>query len=344
MIGVSGKMRPNIPRKCNPYDYLSASARVRMLSNKVISKSKLHQMIHASNLRQAFQILNTVDIGVGVDPEDYEQALTHELEKTYELVSDMTNGLALFDIFRYKYDGWNIKLALKYETVGSPPLQSMTDLGTVRKEVIIEGHNNSYIPGLPSEISIAVTEARKKLISHVNPQRADSIIDKAVLGAMHRIAHEYDNAFFKKVVCSQIDIENIRSLVRAKHAGKDSRFFESLLYTGGYIEIDKLVSIYPANARNISAFIKSTSYGYALKIGLNDLDLGTRLTDFEKTCDNYLLSFISEANRFVFGVEPILGYILEKENEITSIRMVMAAKMANNPSSSVIERLREYAW
>ena len=340
------KMRRSSPRlkKCNPYDYLSASARVRMLSNKVITKNKLLQMIHASNLRQAFQILNTVDIGVGVDPEDYEQALTHELEKTYDLVRELTDGLALFDIFRYKYDGQNIKLVLKSKTVGSDSLQWMTDLGTVRKEAVIEGVKNNDIPELPFEISIAAAEAKLKLASYRDPQKADIIIDKAVLGSMCRVANEYDNAFFKKVVYSRIDIENIRSLIRAKHAGKNISFFENLLCTGGYIEIEKLVGIFSANIRNIAAFIRSTRYGYVLAGGLGDLDLGAPLTHFEKICDNYLLSFVNEANSFVFGIEPILGYLLEKENEITSIRMVMAAKMANNPSNSVIERLRAYAW
>ena len=113
---------------------------------------------------------------------------------------------------------------------------------------------------------------------------------------------------------------------------------------GGYIETGKLVRIFPAGMQDVATFIRSTKYGYALESGISDLDVDARLTRFEKICDNYLLTFISEANRFVFGIEPILGYVLEKENEITSIRMVMAAKRANSPADTVIERLREYAW
>jgi len=344
MIGVHDKVRASLPKKCNPYDYLSASARARMLSNKIITKGRLLQMIHANDLRQAFQILNTADIGVGVNPEDYEHALAQELVKAYGLVRDMTDSLTLFDIFRYKYDGQNIKFVLKSKTVSPAALHSMTDLGTVRKEDIVKGINNDDIPGLPPEISQAIVEARENIASRRDPQKADIIIDKAVLCAMHRIAHKYDNRFFQKVVCSLIDIENIRSLVRAKRAGKDSEFLGNLLSLGGYIETDKLIKVFPASMREIAALIRSTRYGYALETGLSVLDTDDTLTTFEKVCDNYMLTFIREANRVVFGIEPILGYILEKENEITSIRLVMAAKMVKSPASAVIERLREHAW
>jgi V/A-type H+-transporting ATPase subunit C len=226
----------------------------------------------------------------------------------------------------------------------------MTPLGTVRKEDIVKWINNkdstgdadntdnTGIPGLPPEISRAAVEAKGVLAKYKDPQKADIIIDKAILSAMH------DNAFFQKVVCSRIDIENIKSLIRARHAGKDIEFFESLLNTGGYIETGKLVSVFPAGIREIAAFIRNTRYGYALESGLGELDAETRFHHFEKVCDDYMLTFINEANRVVFGIEPILGYVLEKENEITSIRLVMAAKMANSPASTVIERLRVHEW
>ena len=377
-----------------------------MLSNKIITKTKLHQIINAGNLRQAFQILNTADIGVGVDPEDYEQALAYELSKTYEIVREVTNGLELFDILRFKYDGLNIKFVLKHKVANSDnsnpvssspvsskntptkiatsnavspnpfPLHSMSTLGTVRREDIIKGINNiesisktentdstasitnnttnittttttaknsTAIPGLPPELSQAAVEAWQVLTIHRDPQKADIVIDKAVLAAQHRIAFEYDNKFFQKVVCSRIDIENIKSLLRAKQAGKDIKTLESLLIKGGYIGTDKYIKILNANIRDIAAFIRNTRYGYALESGLGDVEANSRLTHFEKVCDNFLLTFISEANRVVFGIEPILGYILEKENEITSIRLVMAAKMAGNPANTIIERLREHA-
>jgi len=331
-------------KKVNPYNYLYASARVRMLRQKTINTGKLYQMIDAHNLRQAFRLLNAANIGVGEKPENYEAALVRELSDTYDIVREITKGLALFDIFRYSYDGLNMKVVLKARTAGIDPMQSMTILGTIPKADIIEGLRNNDIPGLPPEMVLAAEEARVVLESENDPQKADIIIDKAVLGAMFRIAHEYDNVFFQKVVRSKIDIENIRSLVRIKRVGKDVQFLESVLCRGGYIDCEKLVKVFAGGIRDIDTFIGSTQYGPSLSRAFEGLETGSRLTLFEKLCDNYMLKFVGEAYRVVFGIEPILGYIFEKENEITSVRMVMASKLASIPANTIIERLREYAW
>jgi len=315
-----------------------------MLSNNILTKSKLLQMIHANDLRQAFQILNTVGIGIGTDPEEYEQALIHELAETYEIVREITKGLTLFEIFRYKYDIQNIKFVLKTGKSDYIPHRSMTELGTVRKEDIIEGIKKSEIPGLPPEISNAAIEARESLVPYHDPQKADIIIDKAALKAMLRVANEFGNSFIIEYTRCRIDIENIKNITRCKHAGKDIKFLESLLYEGGYIETGSFIRFYKANTRDLAAFLRNTRYGSVLEVALDGLDDETGLPVFEKMCDNYMLSFIGKANRIVFGIEPILGYILEKENEITSIRMIMAAKMAKTPANTVIERLREHVW
>jgi len=301
-------------------------------------------MIHANDLRQAFQILNTVGIGIGTDPEEYEQALVHELAETYTTIREITKGLTLFEIFRYKYDVQNIKFVLKTGKADYIPHRSMTELGTIEKEDIIEGIKKSEIPGLPPEISRAAVEARESLVPYHDPQKADIIIDKAVLNAMFRVVNEFGNSFFIDYIRCRIDIENIKNLVRCRHAGKDTKFLENLLYDGGYVETGDFVRFYPANPRDVAAFLRSTRYGKTLESALDGLYYETGLPVFEKMCDNYMLSFISKANRIVFGVEPILGYILEKENEITSIRMIMAAKMAKTPANTVIERLREHVW
>jgi len=327
-------------KKINPYEYLHASARVRMLGNQIITKGKLHQMIDAPNLGQAFRVLNTSGIGVGEKPENYEAALVRALAETYQTVREITKGLGLLDVFRYNYDGLNLKIVLKAKAAGLDPLPAMTSLGTVPKEEIVSGMNRRHIPGLPPEMLRAALDAQAAIETANDPQKADIMIDKGMLHAMYRIVHEYNNVFCQKVVRSKIDIENIRSFVRIKRAGKDVRLLESVLSEGGYIQSKKLVSLFSRGIREFAAFLGNTRYGSALAHAFDGLEAGGRLTNFEKLCDNFMLTFIGEANRIVFGVEPILGFILEKENEITSVRMVMASKMTGVPADTIVERLR----
>jgi len=306
---------------------------------------KLHQMIDAPNLRQAFRVLGEFRVGSREKPENYETALMGELAETYGIVREITNGHALFEVFRYGYDGQNIKAAIKAKAAGDDPQRGMTSLGTVPLDEILDGLESGDMPGLPYELASAAKEAQEMLESGGDPQLSDIAIDKALLNAMFRVVHEHNNAFFQKVVRSRIDIENIRSLIRIKRAGKSAEFLEGILCEGGYVGTGELLGTYPRSISDIIRFIGATRYGAMLKSSFEGLEAGDRLTQFERKCDNYKLSFIGEAYRVVFGAEPILGYILEKENEITSVRMVMSSKIMNIPPETITERLREYeAW
>jgi len=326
------------PIKVDPYKYLYASARVRMLRNRVVTAGKLYQMIDAHNLRQAFRVLNTAGIGVGEKPENYEVALIRELASVYATVREISGGLPLFDAFRYGYDGLNLKIMLKSQAAGYDPLPVMTDFGTVPKRELVQAMARKEIPGLPFEMVRAVGEAKSALSGYHDPQKADILIDKATLSAMLRTVYEYDNAFFQKVVRARIDIENIRAVVRIKRSerGKDLSFLSGVLHHGGTIGCDKWVYVFRGGMRDIADFLGYTRYA-ALAPAID------HLTYFEKLCDNIMLEFIGEAYRVVFGAEPVLGYLFEKENEITMVRMVMASKMANIPAQTIMERLREYA-
>jgi len=325
-------------------DYLHGSARARVLRNKILTMEGLRKMTGAHDFHQAFRILNHAGIGVGVAPEDYEMVLDRELAEAYDIVREVTNGLELFDIFRYGYDGINIKLALKSAATGLDPLQFMTGLGTVPEEALIDGINKGSVPELPAEMEQAVTEAKAELASTGDPQKVDIIVDNATVSSMYRVVHEYDNDFFKKYVRSKIDMDNIRSLVRIRRMGNNVQLLESALFTGGYIGTEKMASAFSGGMPEIAALIKSTRYGAALESAFDRPETDrSSLTMLERLCDNYLLTFIVESERFIFGVEPILGYILQKEHEIRMARMIMASKVIDPSADTSVERLRAYA-
>jgi len=325
-------------------DYLHGSARARVLRNKILTMEALYKMTSAHDLHMAFRILNSAGIGIGADPEEYETVLDRELAKAYDIVREVTGGLELFDIFRYGYDGINIKLALKSAKAGLDPLQFMTGLGTVPEETLIDGINKGSVPELPMEMDLAVTEAKAELASTSDPQKVDIIVDKATVSSMYRVVHEYDSDLFKKYIRSKIDMDNIRSLVRIRRMGNNVQLLESALFTGGYISTEKMTGAFSGGMPEIAVLIKSTRYGAALERAFDGPETDrSRLSMIEKLCDNYLLTFIVESGRFVFGVEPILGYILQKEHEIRMSRMIMASKAADPSADTSVERLRAYA-
>ena len=50
---------------------------------------------------------------------------------------------------------------------------------------------------------------------------------------------------------------------------------------------------------------------------------------------------MKKAKTIPFGIEPIIGYIYAKENEIKLIRIIMVGQMNNVPKEVIRERLRD---
>ena len=66
-----------------------------------------------------------------------------------------------------------------------------------------------------------------------------------------------------------------------------------------------------------------------------------RVTVLEKLCDNFLMSYIAEAKYITYGIEPLVAHIAAKENEIRTVRIILAGKLAGIPTGQIRERVRD---
>ena len=61
--------------------------------------------------------------------------------------------------------------------------------------------------------------------------------------------------------------------------------------------------------------------------------------------DNFLMNLYKEAKTFHFGVEPIVGYIFAKENEVKHLRRIFTGKQFNlKKNLNIIERSLESVY
>ena len=68
---------------------------------------------------------------------------------------------------------------------------------------------------------------------------------------------------------------------------------------------------------------------------------GASLTAFERLCDNALTAYLSQGKRVAFGEHPLIGYLYAKENELTTIRIILTGRLAGLDAETIRERLRE---
>ena len=158
---------------------------------------------------------------------------------------------------------------------------------------------------------------------------------------MSALAGQYKSKFLTRLVNANIDIANIRSFVRIKRIGKDLRFLKEVLADGGSIAVPRYLELFPKTVDDFFEMLDGTPYGPALSGAYAAINNPGTLSEFEKLCDNFMVEVLKESRFIPFGIEPVLSYLLAKENEVQAIRIVMASKIAGVDPDKITERLRE---
>ena len=136
-----------------------------------------------------------------------------------------------------------------------------------------------------------------------------------------------------------IDSGNLRSVVRAARMGKGPDFLRRVLLPEGNVTTDPLLAA-GAGAADLAGVFAHTYLTAAAQEGAEAMRGGS-LTQFERLCDNALTAYLSQGKRVAFGEHPLIGYLYAKENELTTIRIILTGRLAGLDAETIRERLRE---
>ena len=322
-------------------DYLHATARVRALESAIVTGRDFRKMIEAKNVQEAYKVLSDAPICQGTPLESYEEALNRNLLEAYRLVEGIAPDKAVVEIFRYKYDGHNLKTLVKAKKASINTAGILSGLGNVPAETAAAELEAGRFEKVDPVLGAAALEAVEALARTGDPQLVDLHIDKAVLEAQARKAESFGNAFLCRFVAAQVDVANIRTAVRMLRMGKDVFALRRVLAGGGRLDPGTLAEAYARGMDDLLACVGASDCGKQLEPSFDSLRSGGSLTLFEKLCDNYLTSLLDSVKTVPFGVEPLVAYLCAKEGETRAARIVLASKLAGVPAQQITERLRD---
>ena len=148
---------------------------------------------------------------------------------------------------------------------------------------------------------------------------------------------EPGSTFLKDYVALQIDAVNLRTLVRARRMGCEDDVFAAAMLPGGHIPAGQLKG---ARGDHLSSLTHGTPLDSAGELAAKLLDSGGGLTEFERACDDALMSYLQRARRTPFGPEVVAGYLGAKEAEFTAVRTILSGKIAGIAAEDIRARLR----
>lgn len=325
--------------------FTQAVSRIWVLETRLLDKPKVERMIEAPSASEVLRILNETEysnVSTNIKrPEDYEEILTAELKRVYDLVYEISPVKEVVKIMSLKYDYHNVKVLLKEKVLGKDLSSMLIKLGNLDLQEIkrkIDGDNLKSLNGI---LGKGVQEAMKVFEETKDPQKIDIIIDKYMYKELVEIKNSLNYKFIDNLVKAMIDSTNIRTLLRIKKQNKGRDFAQEVIVDGGAIESSKLTALLNESPENIMSKLQSTIYSDLIKEGFEGYIATESASLLEKLSDNYIMELMKDSKLVTFGPEKILSYIYAKETEIKVIRIIMVGKLNNIAAEVIKERLRD---
>lgn len=325
--------------------FTQAVSRIWVLETRLLDKPKIERMIEAQSASEVLRILNETEysnVSTNVKrTEDYEEMLTAELKRVYDLVYEISPVKEVVKIMSLKYDYHNVKVLLKEKVMGKDLSSMLIKLGNLDIQEIKHKIDGNNLKSLNGTLGKGVQEAMKIFEETKDPQKIDIIIDKYMYKELVEIKNSLNYKFIDKLVKAMIDSTNIRTLLRIKKQNKGRDFAKEVIVNGGSIDSSKLIDLLNESPENIMSKLQSTIYSDLVREGFERYIATGSASLLEKLSDNYIMELMKDSKLVTFGPEKILSYIYAKETEIKVIRIIMVGKLNNIAEEVIRERLRD---
>lgn len=314
--------------------YTYAVARIRSKELAMLNAAFLEQLLASKSYDECWRLL--VEKGWGGDGVATAEALLQgELEKTWALVGELVDDLSAFDVFLYANDYHNLKAAIKQVCTETNYQNIFIAHGTVDSAVILGAIKEHDYTRLPEKMRAPAKEAFEALLHTRDGQLCDMIVDKAALDAVYAAGKQAENSLIKLYAELTVVAADIKTAVRCQKTGKPLELIKRALAACDTLDSGKLAHAAAESQEAICACLENTIYADAVP------ELKTSPSAFERWCDNLMIRKIRPQQYNPFTVGPLAAYILARENEIKTVRVILSGKLNDLPEASVRERLRE---
>lgn len=314
--------------------YLYAVARIRSKEMTLLGKSDIEQLMNCKNEKECMNFL--ADKGWGrTDNDTVEQMLAAEREKTWDLIRELVEDMSVFNTFLYNNDFHNLKAAIKEVYTDSKLDGIYISQATVEPEVICQAIKERDFSSLPEYMRACAEEAYQVMMQTGDSQLCDCIIDRAALDTILKKAKESGNDVLAEYGELKVAAANINIAIRSIKTGKDRDFMERAIAECNSLSKQELINAALEGYEAVYAYLMSTKYADAVDA------IKESSSAFERWCDNLIIRHISPQKYNPFTLSPLAAYILARDNEIKTVRIILSGKRNEIPDSSIRERLRD---
>ena len=319
----------------NDLEYTYAVARIRALESSLFSGTEIERLLACSDEEQCLQLLSEKGWGDATGSMDASAMLKREEEKTWEVIRDVAPDLSVFDVLSYSKLYHNLKAAIKEVCTEVENKNIFYDDCSIPGPEMLQIVRNKEFHRLPGNMGETAAEAYDTLLHTRDGQLCDIIVDRAALDAIYEAGQTAEDEIIKNYAESTVAIADIKIAVRSQKTGKSLEFMKRAMAPCNSVNVDQLSKAAVSGLDAVRDYLVGTSYAEGAAA------LEESPSAFERWCDNRMMETIRPQKYNSFSAGPLVAYVLARENEIKTVRIIMTGKHNEFPDQAIRERIRE---
>ncbi len=318
--------------------YVYATARVRVLETLMLKRAMLSELAHADGFETAAELLSGTEYAVGrqASAEEIEQVLLARRRQVRQLFVQLVEEPGVVQMFQAREDFSNMRLAVRRVVTDRPLGTDYSPEGTVPAEEFEEIFEQENYQRFPEYLQEAVEAAILAYYENKDVRQIDYAIDRVEAAWRVRHSQAIGSVFCLSLSRIRIDLHNIRTLLRLKAAERQERFH---FLPDGFIETARFIQGLEHNYDALVPLFYATPYLELVEEGTRYLREKGSFLALERGCEDYLMEFLKTTRQLAAGPQPIAAYLLMKEAEIRTVRMLLMGKKNGLSTELLLDRL-----
>ena len=315
--------------------YTYAVARIRALEVSLFSNSGIDQLMACQTYEQCLQLLSEKGWGDTETGLNAEAMLSREEEKIWEIVKELHIPMETFNVLSYPKLFHNLKAAIKEVCTEEMERHIFYDDVSIPGEEMLAIVKEKEFDRLPKEMQEAAGEAYESLLHTRDGQMCDVIIDRAALEAIRKAGRDAKDAIIRDYAESTIAVADIKIAVRSAKTAKSLDFMNRAMAECDSLSVGQLSKAALGGMDAVREYLQGTAYTEGADA------LAESPSAFERWCDNRIIQTISPQKYKAFGIGPVVAYVIARQNEINTVRIILSGKQNGLSDESIRERVRE---
>ena len=317
--------------------YTYAVARIRALETGLFTSSVIEQLLACDTEQQCLQLIQEKGWGDADTPLNAEAILSREQEKIWETIRELGVDMSVFDVLSYPNLFHNLKAAVKDACTQEDgrTMNIYYEDTAIPADEMLEIIRSKDFSRLPENMAAAARDAYETLLHTRDGQLCDVIIDKAALEAIYDAGKAAKDSIIRDYAESVVAVADIKIAVRAQKTAKSIDFMKRAMAPCQSLNVDQLARAAVSGMDAITEYLAGTAYAEGAAA------IAQSPSAFGRWCDNRMMETMQSQKYEAFSVGPLVAYILARENEIKTVRIILSGKQNGFSNDSIRERVRE---